>query len=563
METLRLLATVALLTVFSGCSSDRRSSSAPDCGCDEPDGGECVDTDPPDPDGGVPGWRMTWAVQAGSSTEYNMVGEEIAWDLEPLSEGSVAVAGRYLYEAVFGAGEPNETILPHFSPLVDFEDENNFVALYDREGSLIWARGFGGAGVDAGARGIKQLVDGSLWVNGAYGEEVTFGLDQPTETVLVPGTFDEPGFYYNHALAWYSAAGDFERAIRASDTAYSSTLGGSAILPDDSVVVAGWFSVGIAFAPGTPEQTIFTTPDSVDEDVVVARFTSDGTLLWARRITGAGMDYSHSVVRLLGGDILLSGTYQQTVLLGEGEENETWLTCEEFEPDAGLDDDGEKCPFLAAYSEDGALLWAKDPGFRCASASRTPLVAAAPDGGFAVSGGFVGTGVLGQGEPNETAIGPTSGEDYDVVVARYDDDGVLLWARQIVDETDFIETSHYSAHPLAFLDSGELAIAGCYIGAPQFGLGEPNETVLPESNDIQFFVALFYPNGNLSWAIEQGGPSGRDVASSVAAYGDSTFFVGGSFGDTVTFGTSSEDEKTMTSSGDSEIFVLRFDRTTE
>jgi hypothetical protein len=61
-------------------------------------------------------------------------------------------------------------------------------------------------------------------------------------------------------------------------------------------------------------------------------------------------------------------------------------------------------------------------------------------------------------------------------------------------------------------------------------------------------------------AIPQGG-SNKTVAATLSTFGDSTFFVGGAFAGTATFGTCAEDQETMTSNGDSEIFILRFDRT--
>jgi hypothetical protein len=193
-----------------------------------------------------------------------------------------------------------------------------------------------------------------------------------------------------------------------------------------------------------------------------------------------------------------------------------------------------------------------------------PNVQAAPDGGFAISGGFEGTAVLGAGEPNETILGPAPDGRFDMLVARYGADGSLLWARQSVGGLDDpTSMKSYTGYPMAFLDSGELVLAGYYQGvAPSLGQGEPNETTLPNVGFYQSFVSMFYANGNLAWAIPQGG-SGNDIATTVAVNGDSTFFVGGSFSDTATFGTSSEDQETMTTNGDSEIFVLRFDRTTE
>ena len=95
----------AALGIAAGCvTSHEASQAAPDCGCDEPDSGECEDTDVPDTDTGVLGWRMTWATQAGGNTANSLPIEELAWDLEPLSDGAVVAAGRYVYEGLFGAG---------------------------------------------------------------------------------------------------------------------------------------------------------------------------------------------------------------------------------------------------------------------------------------------------------------------------------------------------------------------------------------------------------------------------------------------------------------------------
>ena len=562
METLRLLATVVLWTVFAGCSSDRRSSPAPDCGCEEPDGGECVDTDPPDPDGGVPGWRMTWAVQAGGDMDAMYFNYEVAWDLAPISDSALLVYGRYQYEGLFGAGEPNETILPHFGSSNTSEDTNCFVALYDRAGDLQWAQGYGGDSWDFGAFGETLDEEGALWALGGYDMEVTIGLGQPNETSLFADSFEWTGALYHLVLAKFSIDGQLSWAIRAIDVENYALFRWSAVLPDGSIAVAGHFKDAIALAPGTPEELILTSPG--DRDGAIARFGTDGTLLWARQITGSWRELVWSVTRLLGGELMVAGTYQATAVLGEGEANETALTCGAGMPDGGSDDDGERCPFIAAYDEDGALLWAKDLGYTNPVQDVFPTVEAAPDGGFVVAGGFLGTAILGAGEPNETVISATQEDRFDLLVARYDSDGDLLWARQTTGGLDDpTSMDSYTGYPMAFLDSGELVVAGNYQdAAPVFGHGEPHETVLSHVTKDRVFIAMFYANGNLAWAIEQGGPA-KDIAASVAAYSDSTFFVGGAISGESTFGTCSEDEKTMFANGNTEIFVLRFDRTTE
>jgi hypothetical protein len=279
---------------------------------------------------------------------------------------------------------------------------------------------------------------------------------------------------------------------------------------------------------------------------------------------GPGRLKAFGITRLLGGELIVTGAFDQTAVFGEGEENETWLVCGEEEPDAGPGDDGW-CPFVAAYSDDGTLRWARELGYSCAVHYLPPFVAAAPDGGFAIAGGFVGAGVLGEGEPNETTIGPSLGDEFDIVVARYDGEGLLLWARQVVSDADnpWPQNSR-DIFRAAFLDNGELVFFGTYNGTPVFGPGEPNETTLPAAYTHSFFISLFYPNGNLAWAMDQNGSDdSMNCSNSIAAYGDSTFYVGGGFGGEATFGTSAEDQKTMMSAGDSDLFLLRFDRIDE
>jgi hypothetical protein len=53
-------------------------------------------------------------------------------------------------------------------------------------------------------------------------------------------------------------------------------------------------------------------------------------------------------------------------------------------------------------------------------------IATTPRGNSYVTGRFSGTAIFGPGEPNETTL--TSAGSFDIFVAKYDRDGVLLWA---------------------------------------------------------------------------------------------------------------------------------------
>ncbi|MCK4720631.1 hypothetical protein KAU08_08225, partial [bacterium] len=78
----------------------------------------------------------------------------------------------------FGQGEPNETVLNSGG----YRDM--FIARYDPDGSLEWAKQAGGDyGWDIGY-GITTLSDNSLVVTGGFGDSATFGPCEPNETVL-------------------------------------------------------------------------------------------------------------------------------------------------------------------------------------------------------------------------------------------------------------------------------------------------------------------------------------------------------------------------------------------
>ena len=550
----RRFATAACWLAFAcGCAVSRGPALAPDCGCG--DTGGCTDPDPPDAGEGIPGWRMTWAAQAGGDSTDSFP-HDLAFAVAALADGTALVSGRYGHEALFGAGEPNETLLPIFGLEESTgHSTNDFVARYDPKGELLWAKGFGGSDWDLFASASRQLDDGRIVALGGYVDQVTVGVGEPNEATLVADSFG-PGGLYSHVLAWMSAEdGSLDTAVRALDASHNVFLPGMTDLPDDSVAVTGSFSEAIALAPGTPDETLLFTTGTSDCDIVLARFGVDGTLLWSAQAGGPGADATFEIVRLLDGTLAIAGFFEQTAVFGAGEPNESTLGCD---PDL-------ECGFVAGYDEDGALLWARSLGFR-AHGRALPRLAAAPDGGFAVTSAFQGVAALGAGEPNETTLGPVPPEDdHDFLIARYDDDGALLWAREITGPSDFLGPSEgNTAVPVSFLDSGQVVIAGQYEGGPiTLGAGEPNETELPFDNKPQIFVALLYANGNLAWAIAQGGPSVCDKVMSVDALGDDTFFVAGVFGGTVAFGTSPEDEVVLTANGDSEIFALRFDRTEE
>ncbi len=84
-----------------------------------------------------------------------------------------------------GGGDPNETTLT--------EDAGSYayVARYDADGTLAWAKRAGAAGGSTSMLDIATLSDGSVVIAGGVSTLATFGEGEPNET-----TVTSPGFRY-------------------------------------------------------------------------------------------------------------------------------------------------------------------------------------------------------------------------------------------------------------------------------------------------------------------------------------------------------------------------------
>ncbi|MEX0597924.1 MAG: hypothetical protein WD512_15655, partial [Candidatus Paceibacterota bacterium] len=107
---------------------------------------------------------LAWAKSAGGT------GEDIGLRITNYinADGSFAITGYFSNTATFGAGEANATTL------VSAGVEDIYMAKYNANGSLVWARRAGGTGVDAG-RGIEINTDGTILLTGYFQGLANFG----------------------------------------------------------------------------------------------------------------------------------------------------------------------------------------------------------------------------------------------------------------------------------------------------------------------------------------------------------------------------------------------------
>ncbi|MCP4604563.1 MAG: hypothetical protein GY847_29245 [Proteobacteria bacterium] len=501
------------LVPYDGDSSSDDSTGT-DTGIDGTDTNTDIDTDT---DNGT----LIWAKRTGG---HDM---DFARSITALSDGSFYISGEFLTSAIFGEGETNQT------ELTSGGERDIFIAKYFPDGSLEWVKragGIDGIGVDF-AKSIAAFSDGSIYVVGDFRRTVVFGSGEDKEPVLIAA--GETDLY----LAKYNEYGTLEW-VRGSGGNYWDHGNGVVALSDKSALVTGSYQGSITFGKGEENETTLSRgEDQENPDVFIAKYNHNGDLLWARKAGGNRMDNGSSIVTLPDGAALITGTFFGNITFGQNEANQTELSSP-----------GSVAVFIAEYDSDGNFIWAKqatgrwDPFIRM-----TPHT----DGSFVMTGTFYNTATFGPGEKNETVLSSTrrwhafiakynpdgnliwaksvggtgvnygrditslsdgsilvtgkfkkkivfrpekvneieivSNGDFDVFIAKYNPDGILMWVKTAggvgIDHCKSITT----------LSDGSALITGYFMGDTEFGQGEANETLLSSSGKNDIFIAKYAP----------------------------------------------------------------------
>ena len=394
--------------------------------------------------------NLIWAKRAGGTNTDSSCG------ITTLSDNSTVVTGWFNGSATFGQGETNQTVL------ISAGDWDFFIARYNPDGTLAWAKRAGGASTDYGGA-ITTLSDNSTVVTGWFSGLAIFGQGESNETVL--GCYGNTDIFiarYNPdgTLAWAKGDGgelyDFGQGITT--------------LSDNSIVITGIFSGGAVFGYGDLNQTVLDSAGGYD--IFIARYNPDGTLAWAKHAGGSSYDYGLGISTLSDNSTVVTGYFSDSATFGLGEINQTALTS------AGSDD-----IFIARYNPDGTLAWAKraggsgwDGGFGITTLS---------DNSTVVIGSFEGTTTFGPNEINQTVL--TSAGIGDLFIAKYNPNGILAWAKR----AGGIDSEN--GYGITGLSDNSAVVTGDFNGSATFGPGEINQTVLTSAGGPDIFIARFAP----------------------------------------------------------------------
>lgn len=232
---------------------------------------------------------FTWVKQFGGQSGDQ--GNGISVD----RNGNVFVAGSATTGAVFGTGSNSKEFVAE-------SGSDIFLAKYNNDGDFSWVQAAGGTSNDQ-ALGVATDASGNAYIVGThFGSTFGTGADaQPLSTTLnILDQIQADGF-----LAKYDPTG---RLVWVRNTGGQSAdqLNSVAVDASGNVYAGGQFSISARVSGGGNTQTLVANGST---DGLVAKYASDGTLVWARAFGGAGSDAATGVAIGSSGALAVAGNF--------------------------------------------------------------------------------------------------------------------------------------------------------------------------------------------------------------------------------------------------------------
>jgi hypothetical protein len=450
--------------------------------------------------------RLEWVKQAGGP------GRDFPSAIELCADGSIVIAGLCDNGAVFGAGEPTETLIISPVPI------NSFVAKYNPDGSFVWAKHVEGV-FDYIPTLLNKLLtysDGSVLASGIFrNASITFAPGEANEITIV--TADR---YFETIIARYGTDGVLEwaRKLERHESRYFESHN------DGSVITAGDFENSIVLGPGEGNET--TLVSEGDTDICVAKYNSDGTLAWARSAGGIDKDSFSKLDVLEDGSITILGYISENgATFGRGESSETTLY--------------NNTLILARFDPDGSLEWARG------IYATYPVITFSPDGSVFQTGAFptITGSVFGSGDANETTLKCRGLSD--IFIAKYNSDGTFAWAKAAggskLDE----------GRSIVGYVGNSVIVEGFFEEQATFGSGFYQKTLYSDKLFGTCFTAKYNGDGTLAWVVAR-------YMGAAATLDDGTIYsLGFIYGDFI-IGEGDPNETTLTSRGEEDIFIAKY-----
>ncbi len=356
----------------------------------------------------------------------------------------------------------------------------------------------GSTDADAGM-GVGVDALGNVYTCGTFNGTVDF--DPGVNTVNMSA-----GSYTSIFIQKSDADGNFiwaKRIICSTDM----QVGEIQVDPAGNSYITGCFNSATNFDIGNSSYFISSVGE---KDAFVAKYNTDGDLVWAKAIGGINDDIGRSVFVDNAGNTYSTGTFSGTI---------------DADPGTGtynLTNQGLGSGYVQKLDANGDFVWAimntrVGAGIQCFS------IEADAQGNVYVGGAFSGTmnfNLAGSGF-NLTAVG-----SYDIFVQKLDSDGNFVWAKRAgAENLDYCRS-------IALGEANDVYLTGFFNNTVDFdpGIGIAN---LASAGGNDSYVLKLDTAGNFKWA-KKTGSTGSEMGERIC-YQSGTIYSVGSFYNTVDF----------------------------
>ncbi len=333
---------------------------------------------------------------------------------------------------------------------------------------------------------------------------------------------------YDIALTKYAADGSFlwVFVIGGTDTDVPFNV---KLAPDGGIYVTGFVTAG-ALCSG------HVLPNAGGHDILLMRISAVGTCDWAIGVGGTGTDEGHDLAIDTNGDVLVTGSFSETV---------------DFDPGPGtalLVSRGGTDGFVARYGSDGTFISVTQFGGVGDDAGNA--IALRTDDDVVVAGTFSVTATFGSTLAPQLLLS-AGGTDY--FLARLAPTLGLEWAiRGGGAGDDAINTGGI------VVDAGGVTYAaGTFTGTASVGPGAGGQ-LLVSHGDADVFIVNYDGTGGWGTFARTFGGIGTEGVSTFTRDVAGNFYLGGSFQGSVDFdpGTGTHVVNALASAGAADAYVL-------
>lgn len=368
-----------------------------------------------------------------------------------------------------------------------------YIAKYDSEGKLLWAKSEGGSNHEDIAAIVMAGTD--FYVLGNFNSPV---LTIGTYTLTSKGGGDI-------FLAKYDSSGNALWATNVGGSEHDGVIDESSLAIDanGNLYIAGVFS-SPSLVFGT--QTL-TRAGSNGYDIMLLKYDSNGNPVFAKGFGGSGYDHSVGVMTDNSGNIFLSGYFASNS-----------ITFGAYTLSATMQSD----VFLAKLGTTGNVLWVKSGGSQ--GVDEITGMAMDDGGNVYVSGPFGGTSIT---FDNFTLAGGGNGTN--IFTCKYNTAGDLVWAKKAGGELS------ENPRSMALNNNGDVYITGSFTSR-QFVFG--TDTLVNSFGGDNYYIAAYNSNGTELWAIGDNVNGTSEIFEVITSSPSGNVYAGGSFsGVRATFGS--------------------------